>query len=209
MTIRCLCVFFLFLTPALCASGLPPGETGERLLRGESVLLNPSSDESGASAQILILVQAPAKAYWDIILSCDEAFVFVDGLELCEVQEDRGDRALVHQVVKKGWPVPTQDFVFESLRDPYREIRFALVEGNLDAMEGRWLFTETEAGLLVDYRVRIKPGVPAPRFLVRRNIRKDMPDLVACIRGLARGSGDMEAAQTDLERCPGDRREPS
>lgn len=150
-----------------------------------------------------ILVQAPPQAIWNVIISCDLAFVFVDGLTYCEVLEEAGDRALVHQVVKRGWPIPAQDFTFESLRQPYTEIVFRLVEGNLKVMEGYWRFTILPEGTLVDYQVRIQPEIPAPRFIVRRNIRKGMPDLLACVRGLAGGSGEEARVQADLDRCPG------
>ena len=72
-------------------------------------------------------------------------------------------------------------------------------------MEGRWQFTEGPGGLLLDYEIRIRPGMPVPAFIVSYLIRKGMPDLIACIRGLAGGSGSMERAQGDLERCQGSR----
>lgn len=176
----------------------------ERLQAGEIIALDMKSNKAGGSARMQIFVRAPARAIWDVIVSCEKAFVFVDGLQLCEVLEDTGDRAVVHQVVKKGFPVPTQDFVFESLRNHYSGIEFNLLEGNLKAMEGTWRFDESPAGTLVDYAVWIQPGVPAPRFIVRRNVQKGMPDLLACVRGLAAGSGSPRQLESDLERCPGD-----
>jgi hypothetical protein len=74
-------------------------------------------------------------------------------------------------------------------------------------MEGTWRFDEDPAGTLVDYAVRIQPGVPAPRFIVRRNVQKGMPDLLACVRGLAGGSGSSRQLESDLDRCPGDPRQ--
>jgi hypothetical protein len=130
--------------------------------------------------------------------------VFVNGLKQCEVIEDRGDRALIRQVVKPSWLVPRQEFVFESLREPYREIRFGLVEGNLRAMEGSWRFTATPDGLLVDYSIRVRPALPVPGFIVSWVMRRGMPDLIACIRGLAGGSGSPDGQRDDLERCRGD-----
>jgi ribosome-associated toxin RatA of RatAB toxin-antitoxin module len=188
---------------ALSAADGPDPETLGMLLAGEIVAFDTKSDESGASARMQLLVQAPPQAIWNVIISCELAFVFVDGLTHCEVLEEAGDRALVHQVVKRGWPIPTQDFTFESLRQPYSEIEFRLVEGNLKAMEGYWRFTVRPEGTLVDYQVRIQPEIPAPRFIVRRNIRKGMPDLLACVRGLAGGSGEDSRAEADLDRCPG------
>ncbi|NCF62702.1 MAG: hypothetical protein GWP58_07605 [Gammaproteobacteria bacterium] len=193
----------VLLSTQTAALDQPAPENLARLLNGEALLLDPQTDGAGGSARVQILAHVPARSFWEVIISCDLAFVFVDGLQSCEVIEDTGERALVHQVVKKGWPIPTQDFVFESLREPYDQMRFGLVEGNLKAMEGLWQFTEIPEGLLVDYQLQVEPGVPAPRFMVRRNIRKDMPDLVACIRGLAGGSGSPAMSTADLARCPG------
>ena len=175
-----------------------------KLLAGEVVPHAVESGKAGGSARMKILARAPAESIWSVIISCEKAFMFVDGLEVCEVIEDNGDRALVHQVVKRGWPIPIQDFVFESLRNPHTEMSFRLVEGNLKAMEGAWQFDETAQGTLVDYQISVQPAIAAPKFIVRRNIEKGMPDLLACIRGLAGGSLSEDQARKDLQRCPGE-----
>ena len=195
-------VIFLFHSQ-LPASEMPDRERLERLGNGEILLLEARTDEAGGSARVQAIIHAPAKAAWDVIISCEQTFTFVKGLKNCEVIEDAGNRALIHQVVKTSWLVPTQDFVFESLRDPYHEIKFQLVEGNLKAMQGKWQFTESPDGLLVDYEIRIRPGIPVPAFIVSWVIRRGMPDLIACIRGLAGGSGSMERVTEDLDRCQG------
>jgi len=186
------------------AAANPEPDSWASLLAGEVVAQASRSSKSGGSAHMQILVLAPAQAIWEVIISCEKAFLFVDGLKLCEVLEDTGARALVHQVVKRGWPIPTQDFVFESLRDHYQAMEFSLVEGNLKALEGSWRFEETKDGTLLDYQVSIRPGIPAPKFIVRRNIEKGMPDLLTCIRGLSGGSFNQDQARQDLERCPGE-----
>jgi ribosome-associated toxin RatA of RatAB toxin-antitoxin module len=174
-----------------------------QLLAGQIVTMESSSDQAGASGRMQMLVRAPARAVWEVIVSCELAFAFVDGLERCEVLEDTGGRALVHQVVNQSWLIPTYDFVFESLRMHYRRIDVRLLEGNLKALEGYWSFQETDEGTIVDYQIRIEPSLPAPRFLVRRNISKGMPGMLACIRGLAGGSLSPALEQQDLARCPG------
>jgi ribosome-associated toxin RatA of RatAB toxin-antitoxin module len=189
----------------LPASEMPEDERLDRLRNGEILLLETRTDESGGSARVQAIIHAPAKAAWDVITSCEQTFTFVKGLKKCEIIEDAGDRALIHQVVKTSWLVPTQDFVFESLRDPYHGIRFQLVEGNLKAMQGLWQFTDSTDGLLLDYEIRIQPGFPVPAFIVSWVIGKGMPDLVACIRGLAGGSGSAERVEGDLDRCRGAR----
>ena len=192
--------------PVADAAAPPPAAAEDpavlaRLAAGEVVARETRGDPQGGSARMQVLVHAPARAVWAVIVSCELAFRFVEGLQACEVLEDTGDRALVHQVVDRGWLTPRLDFVFESLRRPWDRIDFRLVEGNLKAMDGSWRFEETAAGTLVDHEIRLRPQAPAPGFLVRRNINRTMPDLLACVRGLAGGSGTEEARQRDLGRC--------
>jgi ribosome-associated toxin RatA of RatAB toxin-antitoxin module len=188
------------------AAPLAPDEDSAllaRLLAGEVVARESSGDSSGGSARMQVLVQASPRAVWDVIVSCELAFRFIAGLRQCEVREDTGDRALVRQVVDQGWLVPTFDFVFESLRQPWQRIDIRLVEGNLAEMEGSWSFVEMPGGTLVDYEVRLRPQAPVPAFLVRRNISRTMPDLLACVRGLAEGRASEERRRRDLARCAG------
>ena len=92
-------IFLLFQQPS-SGNEIPGGETLERLVDGEILLLEVDSSESGGSARVQVLVQAPVKSVWDVITSCEHSFVFVDGLKSCEVIENTDNRALVHQVVK-------------------------------------------------------------------------------------------------------------
>lgn len=181
----------------------PAAEEEARLANGEILARDVQGDRGGGAVHMQLLVRAPARAVWDVIVSCDLALHFVDGLERCEVLEDGGSRVLVRQVVSQGWPVPRHDFVFESLRRPYERIDFGLVEGNLKEMSGAWSFTERPDGTLVDYEARIRPAFPLPAFIVRRALGRGTPDLLACIRFLAAGSGEEAAGAADRARCPG------
>ena len=185
------------------ATPVPAEASDGRLLAGEVVAREVESDAAGASARMQMLVRAPARAIWDVILSCELAFTFVAGLQSCEVLEETGERALVHQVVDQSWLTPTYDFVFESVRRPYDRIDVHLIEGNLRALEARWLFQEVADGTLVDYQIFVRPSIPAPRFLVRRNLNRGVPDMLACIRALAGGSAAGEGQGEDLASCPG------
>ena len=86
-------------------------------------------------------------------------------------------------------------------------IDFELVEGNLRNMEGGWRFRqlENEPAYILTHEIRIRPGFPVPRWLLRRILRQDIPDMLACLRGLVRGSGK-NALDEDLKRCPRQKR---
>jgi hypothetical protein len=193
-----------FLYCALLAAELPDAGDLDKLIDGKVLVLDSHSEKPGGTVRVQALAQAPAEAVWGVVTSCRYSFAFVDGLQSCDVIEDSGERALLRQVTMQGWPAPTMDLIYESLRERYRAIRFKLVQGNLKAMEGSWKFVETPDGLLMDYQIRIQPEIAAPDFLVNRSLRKSSPDMVACIRGLSGGSGSEELQESDVKRCPGD-----
>lgn len=200
---------------ALLAAAVPwtasagGSDVDARLQAGEVVALEPwpapdgqgPARSPGGTARMQMLVQAPARSVWAVIVSCEQAYRFLAGLQSCEVLEESSGRALVHQVIDQGWYMPRYDFVFESLREPYERIGVTLVRGNLDRLEGSWRFMETPAGTLVEHQLAINPAGPVPQFLVRRNLTGTMPDMLACVRALAQGSGSEELRERDLARC--------
>jgi len=173
------------------------------LRRGEIVMESNTSDENGASVSLLAFIRAPVERIWEIIISCRYVHAFVAGLEFCQVLQDSGDYALTRQVVDKGWTTPRMDFTFETRRQPFRHMEFQLTEGNLKSMHGSWDFAIYPDGVVVRHELALQPLLPAPRWLVRRNLKKDLPDMLRCIRGLASGSGTDDEIRADLAQCPG------
>ena len=82
-------VIFLFHSQ-LSASEMPDRERLERLGNGEILLLEARTDEAGGSARVQAIIHAPAKAAWDVIISCEQTFTFVQGLKKGEIIEDAG-----------------------------------------------------------------------------------------------------------------------
>ena len=79
-----------------------------------------------------------------------------------------------------------------------------LVGGNLRVMEGGWNFASVDEGVIATYNMRVRPGFSLPRFIIRMSLRRMIPDMLACIRGLVGGSGSPEKNADDLAQCPGD-----
>lgn len=198
------CVLFLQCAVPVCEA-TQHDSVMERLLAGEVILENSRTDESGGSARVMLLVRSSAERLWNIFMSCDYAFVFVDGLEKCEVLQESAEYVQTRQVVDKGWWVPEMDYIFETRRTPYSHMEFKLLEGNLKTLEGYWDIEPVPEGVLVTYEIRVRPKMPAPRWLVRRTIKNEMPGLVACIRGLAERAsvapGNEQAVNDDLRQC--------
>jgi hypothetical protein len=178
----------------------------QRLQRGEILAQTIHSEKSGGAARVTGLFHADGDAIWNVIGYCKNEFIYVRGLELCEVLVPGLQYIKKHQRVNNNWYTPTIDFVFEARRTSKTHGDFKLVEGNLKVMEGQWDFQPLESGdrLVVSHDIRIRSRFPAPRWLVRRVLKNDLPDMLACIRGMAGASGNAGQRDMDLERCPGD-----
>jgi hypothetical protein len=202
-----LALLFLFYIPVQAFAGevqLPKPEILQRLRAGEIILENTRTDESGGTTRVLVFMKTPVERIWEAIYSCENAFIFLDGLKICEVLEDNGLVTLTRQVVNRGWLVPTQDYTFRTLREPFKHAEFKRTEGKPKVMEGSWDFIAMPEGVVVIHEIRIKPDMPVPRFVVRRLMRRGMPEMIACIRGLAEGSVSPELEARDLGFCPGE-----
>jgi hypothetical protein len=161
-------------------------------------------DEPGGAIRAEIFMHANAKDIWDLLIGCGKAFVFVDGLEQCEILELTKNHVLVHQVTDPGILAPVQDYTYKSKFQAFSRMDFDLVEGTMKTIDGSWQFVAVEEGVVVIYNMHVQPNWPVPRFLVRYSIRKSIPHMLACIRALVKGSGSPEKLQQDLDRCPGE-----
>ena len=177
-----------------------------RLNRGEILVHTIHDKKSGGAARVTALFHTNTNKIWDTIGYCKYEYIYVRGLELCEVLVPGLTLIRKHHRVNNNWYTPTIDFVFEANRSSPTHGEFHLVEGNLKVMEGQWDFQPIEGSgsIVVTHDIRIQSRFPAPRWLVRRVLKKDLPDMLACLRGLASASGDDELIADDLERCPGD-----
>ena len=142
-----------------------------------------------------------------MIVSCRLALTYVAGMQACEPLGGTERDARVRQVVDKGWWAPELDYEIRVRREPYAWMVVELQSGNLDALEGTWHFSpwpgSSGTGTLVAHRILIEPRRRAPRWLVQRTLRGDLPDMMACIRGLAGASTEPPGREADLARCPG------
>lgn len=177
-----------------------------RLLHGEILLQTIHADKPGGAARVTALFHSNAAAVWDIIGYCKYEFIYVRGLKECEMLKGDQFQMTMHHRLRNSWYTPTLDFTFEASREPGGNGQAHLVGGNLKVLEGRWnLFPfMDDNNVIVVHEIRIQPSIPAPKWLVRRSLRNDLPGMLACIRGLAGASGDTGSIKDDLKSCPGD-----
>jgi hypothetical protein len=177
-----------------------------RLKRGEILLQTIRDEKPGAAARVTALLHTSINEVWKILGYCKYEMIYVKGLKLCEMLDGDEYQMTVHHRLRNSWYAPTLDFVFSASRDSSATGKATLVSGNLKVLEGQWNLypIESESGVIAVHEIRIQPRFPAPKWLIRHTLQNDLPDMMACIRGLAAASGTKRLIQRDLKRCPGD-----
>lgn len=177
-----------------------------RLKRGEILLQTIQDEKPGGAARVTALFHTSAQAVWDVIGYCRNAFVYLRGLKSCEMLEGDQFQMTKRHRQRSNWYTPTLDFTFEASRDAGGYGEAHLVGGDLKVLEGQWKLVpqEDENSLIVTHEIRVQPKIPVPKWLIRRSLRKDLPGMMACIRGLAGASGNNSHIESDLNRCPGE-----
>lgn len=200
-----------------------------RLRAGEILVRDARVDEAGGAGIALAIYHIEAPRLWAIIGDCDANQRFVRGLERCEVTEETATRAVTRQRLKPYAMLPALEYRFETRREAHRWIRIRLIDGDLRALSGSWRFdplsdratggaappalaTGSTSGqtqdvpgraILVTHAIRVQPPYPVPRWLARRTVKRDLADLMACLRWEARAWPDPRQRGLDRQSCPG------
>ncbi|NOR20714.1 MAG: hypothetical protein GQ538_11580 [Xanthomonadales bacterium] len=177
-----------------------------RLHRGEILLQTINADKPGAAARVTALLHTSADNVWEILGYCKYELIYVKGLKICEVLDGDQFQMTVRHRLRNSWYTPNIDFVFAASRDSSGTGRATLVSGDLRVFDGQWKLypMEGENSVIVVHEIRVQSRFPAPKWLIRRTLHNDLPDMLACIRGLADASGTDRHIQRDLKRCSGD-----
>lgn len=183
---------------------VPTEDEWARLRDGEILVRDTRLDEAGGAALALAIYHVDVEGLWATIGDCAANERFVRGLRRCEVLEETPTRAVTQQRLKAFSLLPTLDYTFETVREPYRWIRIRLREGELKALEGSWRFQPLPEGqgVLVAHDVRVQPGFPVPRWLARRAVHRDLADLMACLRWASRAWPEPRQRGIDRQACP-------
>lgn len=178
------------------AGGAPPPPAVEslseeergRLASGEPVVVAEGRVERWVRATVRI--DAAPEELWQVMTDCPRAPEFVPGLRSCRVLESDERTALVEHRARPFSLLPEMTYLFREHREPFRSIRFRRVSGSLKEMEGRWDLRRQGAGrTVVWYTVFLDPGFLVPEWLVRRALRRDLPELLAALKRRVEGAG--------------------
>lgn len=165
----------------------PDAAERARLLAGE-IIVQADIDSSGASghARAAVWIAAPREQVYVWMTDCPKALTFVPRMTGCTILDTgpaKGSALIAHEV-NYSWFLPRMHYVFRARNTYPSQVDFEEVSGDLAINRGSWRLAAVPdaAHTLVIYEVRIKPRLYVPQWLVRRSLRKDLPELLTALR---------------------------
>lgn len=138
-----------------------------------------------------ILIDAPVRVIWDILVACEIAPDYVPNVVACRSIElrDDGSSELFIQTVKPAFFIPSFEHVFRMDYSPYTRIEIHRVSGPIKQLDGAWWLRERPDGkVALAYFLLLDPGLPIPRVFVRATLRRDLPHVLEAVSERARAA---------------------
>lgn len=187
--IAALAAFPLLAAPALAVE---LGAAELQRLNARDVIVRVEADPSGeadGSIDAAIDVAAPPARLWSVMLDCQRALIFIEGLKSCRVLERGPNDAWDIREHKSKWLaiLPELRSVFRSDYKANSEIKFRRVEGDIRFLEGQWKLEPLAGGTAtrLTYRARIGISAPVPGFMLRAALESDVPKRLKALRAEA------------------------
>lgn len=130
-------------------------------------------------------IAATPETIWKIMLDCERAKIIVNDMKTCEVLETAPDGSwdLREQKMKVGPLLPKSVSVFRSDYDTNKSIKISLAGGNMKVQDGLWTLTPLEnSKTRVAYRATVLSKFVVPRGMIKRAMRKDVPEILNNMR---------------------------
>lgn len=177
----------------------------ERLEGGATVVLPYRPDESNVDdaddrfVSVALLIEGRRKTIWEVIHDKENAEHFLDGVLESRVLERGENEIVVEQRTHVGGPKGSYLYTLRHRLFPMKRSDFTFVEGEIRNVIGSWWIFDTDRNgtFLVVYSLHIDPGRFAPQFVVKRGMKKTMPETIMAIEREVRkretGSADQAA----------------
>ncbi|HEY5622127.1 MAG TPA: SRPBCC family protein [Gammaproteobacteria bacterium] len=135
-----------------------------------------------------VRIEAKSESIWAILRDCESAPAYVPNVLGCELLETLEDESaqVFRQQVKLAWFLPGFEHDFRLDYEPYTRIAVSRVAGPIDILEGAWwLVPADDSSVTLVYSLQFEPGMPIPRFVLGRILRRDVPIVLAEVRDRA------------------------
>ncbi len=172
----------------LCGAASMPGASESQ----PSVTVVRSASGRGASASATVRIHAGRGAVWRVLTSCRDAVRIVPGLRRCEVEQTAPDRSWqqIRQVVGYTWYLPSVSYVVKATYRVPARIGFEKTEGDFRVLRGSWVLTRDGPVTVAHYVFDVVPGFWLPGWVIRVELRRDLPKMLRALRARAESLAD-------------------
>jgi hypothetical protein len=173
------------------AQAWEPDSAQRARLLARQVIVEATVDSSGAAgrARAAIWIAAPREQVYAWLTDCGKALTYVPHLTACRIVEAAPDQSwkIIAHEIDYSWFLPRTRYVFRASYQPPARVDFQEVSGDLVINQGSWILNPDNdgRGTLLAYEVRVKPRMYVPPWLVRRSLRKDLPELLMALRRIS------------------------
>jgi ribosome-associated toxin RatA of RatAB toxin-antitoxin module len=129
-------------------------------------------------------IKAKPEAVWQILTNYEHAPRFFSMLLKCKVLEEKGNIKVVDYTVRPSGPVGSYQYVLELKEQPMQQVTWHRVSGSFKEIDGFWKLESVDNGkaTLVTYGSAINGGFFFPQPLIKRQIRIDIPTVMASLK---------------------------
>ena len=161
------------------------------LVDAGEIVLQTGKDDDAVTIDVALRIRAPKEAIRSVLRACEVAPEYTTNIVACRRIDsiNDGQSELFVQTVKPAFFVPRFELVFRLDYFPSR-LEVHRVSGPIAELDGTWwLIDEADGAVLLVHSLRLRPGLPVPKFLVRSSLRRDLPAILAVVRMRAEALG--------------------
>lgn len=166
-----------------------------RLERGEIIsdIWRDSDRNDGAiDAFAAVYIKASPQQIWAVMTNCEATLEVVSSMKSCRILESSPQLAssgkhwdVREQIFKTPFPFSDLKTVFRSEYTPFSQIKIRAAGGGMKVQDAYWVITPiTDEISRVTYRATVQPKAPVPRFLLRRAVKRDTPEILSNLRDI-------------------------
>jgi ribosome-associated toxin RatA of RatAB toxin-antitoxin module len=179
-------LFSILFAAAVTLSVVPTGALAKGTLAEKEIPAVCDEIVNGKSYSVSkIVVHAKPEHVWRVLTDYKNACSVFPQLRKCETLEEKGaTKILKHKIQPSGLAGCTYEYVLEVRETAPRTLEWHRLSGDFKSVDGLWKLEPTNAGhdTLVTYSSYVNGGVFIPQFMIKRQSKIDMPDVLANLK---------------------------
>jgi ribosome-associated toxin RatA of RatAB toxin-antitoxin module len=147
-----------------------------------------------------IVVHAKPENVWKVLTDYKNACSVFPQLRKCETIDEKGStKVLKHKIQPSGLAGCTYEYVLEVRETAPRTLEWHRISGDFKSVDGFWKLEPTNSGhdTLVTYSSYVNGGVFIPQFMIKRQSKIDMPNVLSNLKSESEGNA-LRIAKRDL-----------